>query len=364
MKAASLFFAMAGIAPTSCFMAPLAALRASSFASRAPTAVSEAVGSLPGAPTRTAVTMGKGIDLTGKVAFVAGVADSSGYGWAICKALAEAGATVTVGTWPPVLGIFEKSLKKGSFDEDMKLEDGSKFDIAKVYPLDAVYDVPEDVPEDVKTNKRYAGLSGYTIQEVADQIKADYGQVDIVIHSLANGPEVTKPLLETSRRGYLAASSASAYSMVSLVQKFAPIMPKGGSVVSLTYIASEKVIPGYGGGMSSAKAQLESDTRVLAWEAGREYGVRVNTISAGPLKSRAASAIGKEKGKKTFIEYAIDYSKTNSPLGQDLYNDDVGNAALFLSSDMSRVITGSTMYVDNGLNTMGLAVDSASMKQD
>lgn len=68
--------------------------------------------------------------------------------------------------------------------------------------------------------------------------------------------------------------------------------------------------------MSSAKAQLESDTRVLAWEAGREYGVRVNTISAGPLKSRAASAIGKEKGKKTFIEYAIDYSKTNSPLGQ------------------------------------------------
>lgn len=108
---------------------------------------------------------------------MAGVADSSGYGWAICKALAEAGATVTVGTWPPVLGIFEKSLKKGSFDEDMKLEDGSKFEIAKVYPLDAVYDAPEDVPEDVKTNKRYAGLSGFTIEEVAAQIKADYGQV-------------------------------------------------------------------------------------------------------------------------------------------------------------------------------------------
>lgn len=108
---------------------------------------------------------------------MAGVADSSGYGWAICKALAEAGATVTVGTWPPVLGIFEKSLKKGTFDEAMQLDDGSKFEIAKVYPLDAVYDVQEDVPEDVKNNKRYAGLSGYTIQEVADQIKADYGQV-------------------------------------------------------------------------------------------------------------------------------------------------------------------------------------------
>eukprot|EP00904_Undaria_pinnatifida_P013121 jgi/Undpi1/893/HiC_scaffold_10.g04357.m1 len=357
MKITSLFALVAGIAPSQCFVAgPQAALRASSFASRV-----RATAPVSAAPAPPTVTMSKGIDLTGKVAFVAGVADSSGYGWAICKALAEAGATVTVGTWPPVLGIFQKSLKKGSFDEDMKLEDGSLFEIAKVYPLDAVYDVPEDVPEDVKTNKRYAGLSGFTIQEVADQLKADYGKIDILVHSLANGPEVTKPLLETSRRGYLAASSASAYSMVSLVQKFGPIMPTGGAVVSLTYIASEKVIPGYGGGMSSAKAQLESDTRVLAWEAGRKHGVRVNTISAGPLKSRAASAIGGEKGKKTFIEYAIDYSKANSPLGQDLYNDDVGNAALFLSSELSRVITGTTMYVDNGLNTMGIAVDSQAM---
>merc|ERR1712078_425774 len=111
----------------------------------------------------------------------------------------------------------------------------------------------------------------------------------------------TKPLLETSRNGYLAASSASAYSYVSLLQHFAPIMNEGGAALSLTYIASEKVIPGYGGGMSSAKAQLESDTRTLAFEAGRKFGLRVNTISAGPLKSRAASAIGKEAGKKNFM---------------------------------------------------------------
>ncbi|CAM9772653.1 unnamed protein product [Chrysoparadoxa australica] len=307
--------------------------------------------------------MGYNVDLTGKVAFVAGVADSSGYGWAICKSLAEAGATIIVGTWPPVLGIFEKSLKKGSFDEDSTLSDGSKMEIAKVYPLDAVYDTVDDVPEDVKTNKRYAALSGYTISEVADAVAKDYGKIDILVHSLANGPEVTKPLLETSRKGYLAASSASAYSMVSLVQKFAPVMNAGGSVLSLTYIASEKVIPGYGGGMSSAKAQLESDTRTLAWEAGRKYGIRVNTISAGPLKSRAASAIG-EKGKRSFIDYAIDYSKANSPMGQDLYNDDVGNSALFLCSDMARTVTGVTMYVDNGLHAMGLAVDSAAMQMD
>lgn len=310
---------------------------------------------------KTQLSMAASIDLKGKVAFIAGVADSTGYGWAIAKQLADAGATIIVGTWPPVLKIFQMSLKRGSFDDDSVLSDGSKMNIAKVYPLDAVFDTPEDVPEEILNNKRYAGLEGYTISEVAKAVEADYGKIDIVVHSLANGPEVTKPLLETSRKGYLAASSASAFSAVSLLQKFGPIMNEGGSFLSLTYIASEKVIPGYGGGMSSAKAQLESDTRVLAFEAGRKYGIKVNTISAGPLKSRAASAIGKEPGQKTFIEYAIDYSKANAPLAQDLYSDDVGNASLFLCSPMSRTVTGVTLYVDNGLNCMGMAVDSQSM---
>jgi len=141
-------------------------------------------------------------------------------------------------------------------------------------------------------------------------------------------------------------------------------MNDGGSVVSLTYIASENVIPGYGGGMSSAKAQLESDTRTLAFEAGRKWGLRVNTISAGPLKSRAASAIGKEAGKRTFIEYAIDYSKANAPLAQDLYSDDVGTSALYLLSPMARCVTGITMYVDNGLHAMGMALDCKSMQDE
>jgi enoyl-[acyl-carrier protein] reductase I len=299
------------------------------------------------------------VDLKGKVAFVAGVADSTGYGWAICKALAEAGATVTVGTWPPVLGIFEKSLKAGKFDDDMILSDGSKMEIAKIYPLDAVYDEPEDVPEDVMNNKRYAGLDGFTISEVAKKLENDYGKVDVLIHSLANGPEVIKPLLETSRRGYLAASSASAYSMVSLVQKFAPIMSKGGGVISLTYIASEKVIPGYGGGMSSAKAQLESDTRVLAFEAGRKYGIRVNTISAGPLKSRAASAISEKGTKKSFIEVGIDYCTANAPLPKDLKSTDVGQTAAFLVSPLAGAVTGMTMYVDNGMHAMGMVQEVA-----
>jgi enoyl-[acyl-carrier protein] reductase I len=147
------------------------------------------------------------------------------------------------------------------------------------------------------------------------------------------------------------------------LQEFEPIMKEVEAMLSLTYIASEKAIPGYGGGMSSAKAQLESDTRVLAFEAGRKWGIRVNTISAGPLKSRAASAIGKDMGdkKKTFIELAIDYSHANAPLAQDLYSDDVGGAALFLCSPMARSVTGVTLYVDNGLHAMGMALDSQSM---
>lgn len=310
------------------------------------------------------MTMSSTIDLTGKVAFIAGVADSTGYGWAIAKALADAGATIIVGTWPPVLKIFQNGLKRGQFDEDSILSDGSKMVIEKIYPLDAVFDTADDIPAEIKENKRYAGLDGYSISEVANAIEADYGKIDIIVHSLANGPEVTKPLLETSRKGYLAASSASAYSFVSLVQKLGPIMNPGGSALSLTYIASEKVIPGYGGGMSSAKAQLESDTRTLAYEAGRKYKLRVNTISAGPLKSRAASAIGKEAGKKTFIEYAVDYSKANAPLSQDLFSDDVGASGLFLCSPMARTITGVTLYVDNGLHAMGMALDSEAMQME
>eukprot|EP01041_Mallomonas_annulata_P006706 gene6706-13593_t len=301
------------------------------------------------------------IDMRGKTVFIGGVADSTGYGWAIAKACAEAGAKILLGTWPPVLPVFQMGIDRGQFVEDQKLSDGTSMEISKIYPLDATFDTLESVPEKVATSKRYRSLTGYSIQEVVEQVKADYGSIDYLVHSLANGPEVTKALLETSRDGYLAANSASAYSLVSMVQRFAPIMNPGGAVMSLTYMASEKVIPGYGGGMSSAKAALESDTRVLAFEAGRKYGIRVNTISAGCLASRAAKAIGGAGQAKTFIDYAIDYSKANAPLSQDLYSSDVGATAAFLLSPLARAITGSTVYVDNGVNIMGMALDSISM---
>lgn len=294
------------------------------------------------------------MDLRGKIAFVAGIGDDQGYGFAIAKALAEAGATILIGTWTPIVNIFEKSWSMGKFDVSRKLSDGSLMEYAKLYALDAAFDRPEDVPEEIKGNKRYQGAKGYTISEVATAVAQDFGKIDILVHSLANGPEVQKPLLETSRAGYLSAVSSSAYSFVSLLAHFGPHMNAGGSTVSLTYMASEKAIPGYGGGMSSAKAALESDTKMLAWEAGRKWGLRVNTISAGALRSRAAKAIG-------FIDRMIDYAQSNAPLTDELKATEVGYAAAFLVSPLASGITGATLYVDKGVHAMGLAPDSPTL---
>jgi enoyl-[acyl-carrier protein] reductase I len=292
------------------------------------------------------------IDLTGKRAFVAGVADDAGFGFAIAKALAEAGATVCVGTWPPALGIFTTLLRRGKLDASLAFADGRKLDFERVYPFDAEFDTFDDVPADVRESKRYKEHGDVSIQGAIERLRQDFGEgpcVDIVVHSLANGPEVKKDLLETSRKGYLAAVGVSAYSNVSMVQRFGPIVRKGGSFLSLSYLAAERVIPGYGGGMSSAKAALESDTRVLAYEAGRKWGHRVNTISAGPLASRAASAIG-------FIDAMIAYCKTNAPLPDELDAREVGATAAFLASALGSGITGSTIYVDKGYHAMGKAV--------
>lgn len=287
------------------------------------------------------------IDLRGKKAFIAGVGDDQGFGWAIAKALAEAGAEILIGTWTPILRIFKTSLESGKFDEARKLSNGSLMEFAKIYPLDALFDTPDDVPQEVKENKRYKDAAGYTISEVADAVKHDFGQIDFLIHSLANAPEVKKPLLETSRKGYLSALSSSSYSLISLLAHFGPLMAKHGSVVSLTYLASERAVPGYGGGMSSAKAALESDTRTLAFEAGRKWGVRINTISAGALGSRAAKAIG-------FIEKMIEYSISGAPLEEPLKAIEVGYTAAFLLSPLASAITGATVYVDKGMHAMGV----------
>jgi enoyl-[acyl-carrier protein] reductase I len=290
------------------------------------------------------------IDLTGRRALVAGVADDAGYGFAIAKALAEAGATVSVATWPPALGIFLKMLERGKLDESRRMADGRTLDFERIYPLDAAYDSLDEVPEDVRTNKRYVDNGDFTIDGLAARLAEDFGErpLDIVVHSLANGPEVKKPLTETSRAGYLSAVGVSSYSMVAIVRRLAPMMRPGGAFLSLSYMAGERVIPGYGGGMSSAKAALESDTRVLAFEAGRAHGVRVNCISAGPLASRAASAIG-------IIERMVGYVSANAPLTEPLTAEEVGNVAAFLLSPLASGITGTVLHVDKGYHAMGMA---------
>ncbi len=295
------------------------------------------------------------IDLSGKRAFVAGVADNVGFGFAIAKALAEAGATICVGTWPPVMSIFTTMLGRAKFDESRRMSDGRLLEFEKIYPLDADFDAVEDIPAELLASRRYRDHGDVSIGGSAERLRQDFGEacLDVVVHSLANGPEVKKPLLETSRKGYLAAVGVSSYSYTSMVQRFGPLVRPGGSFVALTYLASERVVPGYGGGMSSAKAALESDTRLLAFEAGRKWGHRVNVISAGPYASRAASAIG-------FIDDMIDYTTRNSPLTRRLEAEEVAHTAAFLASPLASAITGTTLYVDLGYHTMGLAVDRES----
>ncbi|HLV19443.1 MAG TPA: enoyl-[acyl-carrier-protein] reductase [Polyangiaceae bacterium] len=292
-----------------------------------------------------------GLDLKGRRVFVVGVADDGGYGFAIAKAMAEAGASVCVGTWPPALGIFETLLRRGKLDESRRLSDGRLLEFEKVYPIDAAFDSLDDVPEEIRTNKRYSGRGDFSIAGVGEQLVRDFGErpLDAVVHSLANGPEVHLPLLETSRKGYLTAVSVSAYSMVSMVQRWGALLRPGGSLLSLTYLASERVIPGYGGGMHAAKAALESDTRVLAFEAGRKHGIRVNTISAGPFASRAASVTG-------IIDDVVEYYAENAPLTDKLTPAEVANVAVFLSSPLASGITGATVYVDKGYHAMGKAL--------
>jgi enoyl-[acyl-carrier protein] reductase I len=293
------------------------------------------------------------IDLKGKRAFVAGVGDDGGFGFAIAKHLAMAGASVSVGTWPPTYGIFTKLIQLGKIKDSLAFPDGGRLEFERIYPFDGDFDTDADVPAEVRENRRYKDHTGYSIQGVADRMKHDFGDrpLDIVVHCFANGPEVRKPLLQTSRHGYLSAVGSSAYSFVSMVSRFGPLLRPHGSFLNLSFLAAERVVPGYGGGMSSAKAALESDTRTLSYEAGRVYGARVNSISAGPWASRAASAIG-------FIGTMIEYVKRNAPLPEAISATDVAGTAAFLCSPLAAGITGTVLHVDKGFHAMALAVDA------
>jgi len=186
------------------------------------------------------------------------------------------------------------------------------------------------------------------VDTVFAELDKRWGKLDILVHSIAFAPieELKGSFTSISRNGLLSAIDISAYSLVSLTRAAVPLFEKagGGSVLSLTFNAAERVVPSYNV-MAIAKAALESETRYLAADLGAK-NIRVNTISAGPLKTLAASAV---KG----ISAARDLWEAKSPLRRNVTQDEIGNVAVFLASDWSRSITGATIFADNGMNIMG-----------
>ena len=179
-------------------------------------------------------------------------------------------------------------------------------------------------------------------------VEARWGSLDILVHSIAFAPleELQGSFTNISRQGLLSAIDISAYSLVALTRGAVPLFEKagGGSVMSLTFNAAERVVPSYNV-MAMAKAVLESETRYLAADLGPK-NIRVNTISAGPLKTLAASAV---KG----ISSARELWEAKAPLRRNVTQDEIGNVAVFLASEWSRSITGATIFADNGMNVMG-----------
>jgi enoyl-[acyl-carrier protein] reductase I len=184
------------------------------------------------------------------------------------------------------------------------------------------------------------------IESLFAAFKASYGKIDILVHAVAFAPaaELRGEFIETSREGFRIANDVSVYSLIALSRAAAPLMSEGGSVMTLSFYAAEKVVPNYNV-MAVAKAGLECTVRYLAWNLGPR-NIRVNAISAGPVKTLAARGVG-DLGEmlKSHAERA--------PLRRNVDQLEVGGAALFLASDLSSAITGETLYVDCGYNVMG-----------
>src|SRR5512146_716416 len=185
------------------------------------------------------------------------------------------------------------------------------------------------------------------IEAIAQTARQDFGQIDVLVHSIAfaGRDELSRPYYETSREGFKTAMDISVFSFVALARAFRPLMQGGGSLICMTYYGSVKVAPHYNV-MGVAKAALESSTRYLAYDLGPEK-VRVNAISAGPIRTLAAAGVG---GFRDMYKHFADAA----PLRENVTIEDVGNAAVFLASDLSTRITGEVLYVDSGFNAVGV----------
>ncbi len=269
------------------------------------------------------------LDLSGKLALVTGVGDNVGFAWYIAKALQAAGARLVFACHPRLLGIVENILERDA-DADTRV-------------------LPFGAGNLNRNDRRYQKHGDFSIQGMITALGKDFGAIDVLIHSIAFSPEITKKAAETSRQAYLTALSISSYSLTALLRAAQPLMenrPDGTAALGLTYLGGDRVVPHYGGGMSTAKAALQMDAKQLASNLGPKK-IRVNLISAGPYASRAARAIGD-------IDKMIQYAAERAPLQRGIEPEEVANAAVFLCSPLASAITGEVLYVDCGYNVMGV----------
>jgi len=296
------------------------------------------------------------LDFSGRVALVTGVGDNKSFAWFIAKAFQAAGARLVFAVHPRMIRIVEGFLTGDAPDdvESRQLPFGAgSLKVDKVLPCDVSFDTMDDVPAATRSDRRYVRVEeqygDYTIAGLMAAVGREFGGVDVLVHSIAFSPEITKKAVETSRAAYLSALSISAYSLTGLLRAATPLMENragGAAAVGLTYLGGERVVGHYGGGMSTAKAALEIDAKQLANNLGPK-NIRVNLISAGPYASRAASAIGD-------IQKMIDFAAMTSPLKRGITPEEVANAAVFLCSPLASGITGEVLFVDCGYNVMGV----------
>jgi enoyl-[acyl-carrier protein] reductase I len=290
------------------------------------------------------------LDLSGKLALVTGVGDNVGFAWYIAKALQAAGARLVFACHPRLMGIVQNILERDADADTRVLPFGAgMLKVDKLLPCDVSFDTMADVDEKTRNDRRYQRHGDFSIQGLMTAIQKEFGAIDILIHSIAFSPEIKNKAIDTSRNAYWTALSVSAYSLTALLRAALPMMenrPDGASVIGLTYLGGDRVVPHYGGGMSTAKAALQIDAKQLAHNVGSKK-IRVNIISAGPYASRAARAVGE-------IDQMIKYAADRSPLPRGIEPEEVGNAAVFLCSPLASAITGHVLYVDCGYNVMGV----------
>ncbi|HUG54179.1 MAG TPA: enoyl-ACP reductase [Vicinamibacteria bacterium] len=256
--------------------------------------------------------------LEGKHGLVLGIANKRSLAWGIAQSVAREGARLAV-TY-----------------QGQRLEEN-------VRELAATLDRPVILPCDVTRDEDLEGL--------AASVRKELGGLDFVVHAVAYAlrEELDGEFLNTSREGYRVAQDISSYSLTALVRHTLPLMEgRGGSVVTLTYLGGERVVPHYNV-MGVAKAALEASVRYLAADLGPR-GIRVNAISAGPIKTLAASGVHG-------ISKMLEYHRHHAPLRKNTEQEEVGDAALFLVSRLSRGITGEVLHVDGGFHVMGMAAD-------